>query len=280
MSQSPDHRRAFEERRHESRQRRRRNPEARRDRVSDRLSGQPDHRGRRRGRYPHDHGAPGADRAAYVRRDRQGHLGRPDRRLCHAARPRHRKRLWRGRAILWQLDPGRRVAGRLCPQHQPGASELQRRAQLPQRHQIVRAGDGRQRDSRGAAPRLYDGQERPPRPGPGRVPERPPARGGAGRAGRRIPEDAKAQERPRPAIGLGDCRGAGRGAAPGHRRRPGRPLRQGVAAAEGARRTARSPGHDDARRQKQLPGKPSVVPRLGRHRHRRRISGTCCRTPI
>ena len=77
------------------------------------------------------------------------------------------------------FDPRRRPAGRLCAQHQPGSSQLQRRAQLPQRHKIVRAGNGRQRDRRGAAPRLYDGQERPPRPGPGRVPERPPARGGA-----------------------------------------------------------------------------------------------------
>src|SRR5438132_12312437 len=41
---------------HESRQCRRRNPEARGDRVSDRLPGQPDHRGRGRGGYPHDHG--------------------------------------------------------------------------------------------------------------------------------------------------------------------------------------------------------------------------------
>ena len=69
------------------------------------------------------------------------------------------------------------------------------------------------------------GQERPPRPGAGRVPDRHPARGDPGRAGRRIQEDAAAEERPRPAIGVGDRRGAGRGAAPGHRRRPGRPLR-------------------------------------------------------
>ena len=35
--------------------------------------------------------------------------------------------------------PGRRAAGRLCAQHQPGAPELQRRAQFPPRHQAVRS---------------------------------------------------------------------------------------------------------------------------------------------
>ena len=123
--------------------------------CADRLSGQPDHRGGGRGRYPHDHGAPGAHRAAYVRRDRQGQLGRQDRRLRDAARARHRERLRRRRAILRRFLPGGRVAGRLCPQHQPGAPELQRRAQFPPRHQMCRAGDGRRRDGRGAAPRLH-----------------------------------------------------------------------------------------------------------------------------
>ena len=152
-------------------------------------------------------------------------LGRQDRRLRDAARAGHRERLRRRRAILRRFLPGRRAAGRLCPQHQPGPSELQRRAELPPRHQMVRAGDGRRRDGRGAAPRLHAGQERPPRPGAGRVPDRHPARGDARRAGRRIHEDAAPEERPRPAIGVADRRGAGRGAAAGHRRRPGRALR-------------------------------------------------------
>src|SRR3954466_4229742 len=39
-------------------QRDRSGPEKGRDRVADRLPGQSDHRGRGRGRYPHDHGAP------------------------------------------------------------------------------------------------------------------------------------------------------------------------------------------------------------------------------
>ena len=165
--------------------------------------------------------------------------------------------------------PGRRVAGRLCPQHQPGAPEFQRRAQFPQRHEMVRAGDGRRRDSRGAAPRLYDGQNG--RPGPVLV-EFP-----SDLLREEVPDGLvaeyqatpQAQERPRPAIGREDRRGARRGTAPGHRRRAGRPLRQGVAAAEGVGGTARSSGHDDARRQEQVPGKPSAVARLGRHRHRR-----------
>ncbi len=79
----------------------------------------------------------------------------------------------------------------------------------------------------------------------------------------------RTQERARPAIGREDCRGAGRSTAPGHRRGARGSLRQGVAAAEGAGGTAGSSGHDDARRQEQLPGKSSVVARLGRHRHRR-----------
>ena len=196
-------------------------------------------------------------------------LGRQDRRLCDAARARHRERVRRRRAILRQFLPGRRAAGRLCAQHQPGASELQRGAQFPPRHQTVGAGHGRRRDGRGVAPRLHDGQERPPRPGAGRVPDRHPARGNPRRAGRRIQEDAAPQERPGPAIGVGDRRGAGRGAAAGHRRRPGRALRQGLAAIEGAGRTARSAGHDDLAGQERLSRKPSAVIGLGRHRHRR-----------
>src|SRR5206468_624286 len=62
----------------EGHQRNRPNPEEGRDRVADRLSGQPDHRGRGGGRYPHDHGAPGAHRHPYVRCHRQGEFGRQD----------------------------------------------------------------------------------------------------------------------------------------------------------------------------------------------------------
>ena len=51
---------------------------------------------------------------------------------------------------------------------------------------MLRTGHRRRRDGRGAAPRLYDGQERPPRPGAGRVPDRYPARRNPRRAGRRI----------------------------------------------------------------------------------------------
>ena len=85
----------------------------------------------------------------------------------------------------------------------------------------------------------------------------------------RVQEDAAPQERPGSAIGVGDRRGAGRGTAAGHRRRPGRALRQGLAAVEGAGRTARSAGHDDPAGQERLSRKPSAVARLGRHRHRR-----------
>ena len=196
-------------------------------------------------------------------------LGREDRRLRDAARSRHRERLRRRRAILRQFVSGGGLAGRLCPQHQPGAPELQRRPEFPPRHQIVRAGDGRGRDDRDAAPRLHHRQERPARPGAGRVPDRHPARGRAGRAGRRIQEGAAPEERPRPEIGVADRRGAGRRKAAGHRRGAGGALRQGLAATEGAGRIAGSAGDDDPAGQERLPGEPSAVIGLGRHRHRR-----------
>ena len=68
--------------------------------------------------------------------------------------PGHRERLWRCGAVLGRFLPGCRAAGRLCPQHQPGPPELQCGAQLPQRHEMVRAGDGARRHRRGdsAAP--------------------------------------------------------------------------------------------------------------------------------
>ena len=55
--------------------------------------------------------------------------------------PGHRERLWRRRAVLRRTRlPGGRAAGGIRAQHQSGAAELQRRAELPQRHQDVRAG--------------------------------------------------------------------------------------------------------------------------------------------
>jgi thiamine pyrophosphate-dependent acetolactate synthase large subunit-like protein len=104
--------------------------------------------------------------------------------------------------------------------------------------------------------------------GAGRISDRHPARGNSRRARRRVQKDAAPQERPRPAIGFGDRRGAGCGPAAGHRRRAGHPLRQGLGAAESLGRAARSAGHDDPAGQERLPGKPPALARLGRHRHR------------
>ena len=53
--------------------------------------------------------------------------------------------------------PGRRIAGGLCPQRQPGPPEFQCGAEFPPRHQMDRAGDGAGRDRRSAAPRLHPG---------------------------------------------------------------------------------------------------------------------------
>ena len=103
--------------------------------------------------------------------------GDRNRRLRDAARPGHRERLWRGRAVLGRFLPGHCAAGRLCPQRQPGPPQLQRRAQFPQRHQMVRAGDGAERDRRGAAPRLHPGQEPAAGAGADRVSLGPAARG-------------------------------------------------------------------------------------------------------
>ena len=123
--------------------------------------------------------------------------------------PGHRKRVRRRGPVLRRFLPGGRAPGRLRPRHQPGPAELQRRAQLPQRYQMDRAGDGAARHRRGVAPRLHPGQERPPRAGADRIPVRPVARGDQRAA--RLSEDAAAEERPRPALGLRDRRGLGRG---------------------------------------------------------------------
>ena len=95
----------------------------------------------------------------------------------------------------------------------------------------------------GAAPRPHPGQKRAAGAGADRV----PVRRGREEIGRpSIPEDAAAEDRCRSALHLRDQQDrTGGGAAPGHRRRTGCPLRQSLEAAAGFGRDAGSAGHDD-----------------------------------
>ena len=152
--------------------------------------------------------------------------GRPDRRLRHAARARHRERLRRRRAGLRRLRADRRPAGRLPAAASPASRPTSTRT-LNFQHvtkwaeQVMLADAVPGRD----AARLHPGQERPPAPGAGRDSRRRLQRGGAG---------AAATTSRRRALRIG-ARPEGRGArsracwsarrAAGDLRRPGRALR-------------------------------------------------------
>ena len=129
------------------------------------------------------------------------HLGRQDRRLCHAARAGHRERVWRRRAGLWRIRAAGRDAGRPCRATSSRCSRIFNAALI--------SATSPNRSSRSPCRRTVEamrrafthGQERPPRPGAGRVPDRI--------LREEIPdplvsirEDAAAEARPRPAIGV------------------------------------------------------------------------------
>ena len=130
--------------------------------------------------------------------------------------------VWRRGAGLRRIraagrDPGRATRARIGRE-----AEFLRDGEFPQRHQIGRA-DHRAANGAGCdAPRLHPGEERPARPDHGR---------GAGRSlGRRFPMPLVYEKTPRyrsapdPKDGGHRRRGAGRGAAAGDLRRPGRAL--------------------------------------------------------
>ncbi len=140
--------------------------QARGRRVGDRLSGQPHPRARRPGRHPPDHRAPGAHRPAHGRRDLAGDP-RPARSASsHAARPRHRERLWRRRPGLQRIGADPRHADGLCAAASPGCSRNYNASlQHAGHHQVGRAADlGRARSPnvmRRAFTRLRSGRGGP-----------------------------------------------------------------------------------------------------------------------
>ena len=93
-------------------------------------------------RHPADHRAPGAHRAAHGRRDVARDQRPAHRRVRDAARAGHRERLRRRGAGVRRVGADRwccRAAIRA--RHRQVPPQLQRRAELPPRHQVGRAAD-------------------------------------------------------------------------------------------------------------------------------------------
>ena len=236
----------------------------RRRRVPHRLPGQPDHRGRRRGGHPHDHRPPGADRPAHGRRGQPHHLRRAHRRLRHAARARHRERLRRRRPGL----SATRCRSSSCPAATRAqllniTPELQLAPELPARHQVVRAGHpagvGAATPCAAPSPRCKNGR---PRPVLVEIPVDVMRDEVPGRL--RLHAGAAPAHGARPAGRDRAGRRPGRRRAAGDLRRPGRPLRAGLAAAARAGRAAGGAGHDQPAGQERLPREPSALARLRR----------------
>ena len=169
------------------------------------------------------------------------------RRLLHAARPRRGKRHGRRGAMLRRVGAGAGAADGLCPapcqyrpefQFQPGDAGVL---------EIVRADQHRRRSLQHLPPRLHQTEERPRRTGDRRDSGRHVERGSAGAAG--LHAGAAHPLRRRPRACEGSRRPAAGGQAAGDLCRPGRALRQGLAAAEAAGGTACHSRHHQPRRQ-------------------------------
>ena len=181
---------------------------------------------------------------------------------------------------LRRFLPGRRVAGRLCPQHQPGPPQLQRGAQFPPRHQMARAGDGARtpRSRRCAAPSR---RSRTAGPAPVLV---------------EFPSDLLREEMPdglvidyqkTPRLKSGpDPRSVSQiAAALVAAQRPVIVAGQGVHYGKAWKQLQQlaelleAPVMTTLPRQERLSREPPVVAGLGRHRHLRSICTRSCRTP-
>ena len=145
-----------------------------------RLSAQPLDRGLRRSGHPPDHRAPGAHRRAHGGRVSRLTSGDTVGVFCMQAGPGVENSF----GAVAQAYFGGRAAGR-DPRRlgagpdwvKPG---IQRRPQLPARHEVGRAGDDARRHRRSDAARLHPGAQRPPWPRAARDPRRHVERGGAG----------------------------------------------------------------------------------------------------
>ena len=189
--------------------------------------------------------------------------GRPDRRLRHAARARHRERVRRRGPGLRRLRADRRHAGRLPAAHRGTSRPTSTRRSTTARHQVGGAGDARRHQCRtrcgGPSPRSGTAAR-------ARSWSRFPSTSGTRTCRSRSTTSRRSRTRSAPdpgAVGRGRAR-ARRGAAAGDLRGPGRALREGVAAAPPARRAARGAGHDEPAGQERVPREPPAVARLGR----------------
>ena len=249
----PEHRPVTGRDRHETRRRHCGNHEARGDRDPLRLSGQSPDRVRRQRRHPPGDGAAGAHRPAHGGRDLARHLRAHHRRVLHAARPRRGERHGRRRAMLRRIRAGAGAADGLCAAARQYRSELQFQPGDAGVRQIGRADQYRRRSLQHLPPRLHQAEERPRRAGDRRNPGRHVERGSAGAA--ELHAGAAHPLRRRSRARQGSRGAAGRRQAAGDLCRPGRALRQGLAAAEAAGRTARHSRHHQPRRQVVLPGR-------------------------
>ena len=149
--------------------------------------------------------------------------------------------------------PGAGAADGLCAAARQYRSELQFQPGDAGVREVVRADQHRRRGLQHFPPRLHQAEERPRRPCHRRNPRRHVERGSAGAA--ELHAGAAHPLRRRPRACEGSRRAADRGQAAGDLCRPGRALRQGLAAAEAAGRTARHPRHHQPRRQVVVPGR-------------------------
>ena len=204
-------------------------------------------------RHPPGHGAPGAHRHSHGGRDLARHLGAQHRRVLHAARPRRRERHGRRGAMLRRIRARAGAADGLCAPARQYRPELQFQPGDAGVLEILRADQHRRRSLQHLSPRLHQAEERPRRTGDRRNPGRHVERGGAGAA--ELHAGAAHPLRRRSRACEGSRRAAGRRQAAGDLCRPGRALRQGLAAAEAARRTARDSRHHQPRRQVVVSGR-------------------------
>ena len=155
--------------------------------------------------------------------------GAIDRRVLHAAWARRRERDGRRGAMLRRVGARAGAADGLCAPARQYRPELQLQPGDEGVLEIVRADQHRRRSLQHLPARVHQAEERPRRAGDRRNPGRHVERGSAGTAELHAGAAHPLRRRSRACEGSG--RPARRGEAPGDLCRPGRALRQGLAAA-------------------------------------------------
>ena len=173
--------------------------------------------------------------------------GQTHRRVLHAARARRRKRHGRRGAMLRRIRPRAGAADGLCAAARQYRPELQFQPGDAGVFEVLRADHHRGRSLQHFPAGVYKTEERPRRACDRRNPGRHVERGSAGAA--ELHAGAAHPLRRRSRACEGSRRAAGRRQAAGDLCRPGRALRQGLAATEAAGRASRHPRHHEPRRQ-------------------------------